>query len=235
MFTFSKATSKTELRPSPRFRTFNGWTSTIERMRNVGSLSTKARKPILWLRRVDNTPTQSAERPKTTPKQSISPPLPLNYSPFPLVVASISPRRAEAVETTVPVYGVGSKDHHGFEPSCCAKVVLVASADASGPCRIRQIDTLPWPPILKPLPPLPVFPVPKTQPVDIASRISPASSSSSASPYHTTTPISLEDTFDDGLDDLSHFLRRIHNTPTIGFHGRRGQGVISQWDNAFCS
>jgi len=180
MFTFSKATSKSQPRPSLRFRTFNGWTGTIERERAVGAPSppAKPRKTISWLHRHNNSPIQRVERPVTPFMQSISPPLPLNYyAPLPLVVGPISSRPAE---TTLPVYG---KDHPGL-PFNCTKVVLVASTDPSRPYRIRRINTrkeLPWSPISKPLPPLPPPP---------------------ASPAPQTS-------LDDGLDDLSIFLRRI--------------------------
>lgn len=195
MFTFSKATSKSQSRPSLRFRTFNGWTGTIKRVRALSapSLPAKPRKAIPWLHRRNNPPTQSVERPVTPFMQSISPPLPLNYAPLPLVVGPMSSRPAE---TTLPVYG---KDHPGLPFNCTTKVVLVASTDPSRPYRIRRINTrkeLPWTPISKPLPPLPSFPALYD-------------STPSLSEYsHNTTPRNSY-TFDDGLDDLSIYLRRI--------------------------
>jgi len=194
MFTFSNVTSKSQSPPSLRFRTFNGWTGTIERVRAIGAPSppAKPRKGISWLhRRSNNHPMQSVEQPMTPFMQSISIPLPLNYAPLPLVVGPMSSRPAE---TTLPVYG---KDHAGL----CTKVVLVASNDPLRPYRIRRINTrkeLPWTPVSKPLPPLP-------SPPD-----SPSSVAYSPSIYsHSATPRNSLHTFDDGLDDLSIFLRRI--------------------------
>ena len=195
MFTFSKATSEPRSRPSLRFNTFNGWTGTMERVRALGAPSppAKPRKAISWLRRGNNRPPiQNVEG------QSISPPLPLNYPPLPLVMGQMSSRPAE----TTLLYGRG---HHGLGPF---KMVLVASADPPRPYRVRRLDTrkeLPWIPISKPLPPLPPPAI-----HDSTARPFTASYLSTTYPSNPTPRnYSLEDTFDDGLDDLSLFLRRI--------------------------
>jgi hypothetical protein len=197
MFTFSKATSEPQSRPSLRFKTFNGWTGTMERVRALGAPNppAKPRKATPWLRRGNNRlPIQSVEG------ELVSPPLPLNYPPLPLVVGPMSSRPAG---TTLPP-GLGS--------FCCTKMVLVASSDPLRPCRIRRINTRkehPWLPISKPLPPLPSPPAihdSAAQP-STASYLSPTTSSSYSSNPTSRNP--LEETFDDGLDDLSLFLRRI--------------------------
>jgi hypothetical protein len=206
MFTFSKASPKAQPQPHIRFRTFNGWTSTIEGMRAFATPA-KPRKAMSWLRRGN-----IIQRVKPTFKQRTP------HPSFPLMpVPPISPHPAE-VEATAPLYGVGHKDYPAFEDFCCTKVVLVASTEASRPCRIRRINTrkeLPWIPVSKPLPPLPTSPAiadNKIQPVTDASRprrLSTRPSSPSSYSYPITSRNSLDDTFDDGLDDLSLFLRRI--------------------------
>lgn len=195
MFTLSNATSKTQPQRSPHFRTFNGWTSTIVRMRALDLNPARPRKATSWLRRRNIRPhTQSEERTKTTFKQSVPPLSPLVCS-SPFMVAPSSSRPAEVVKTED-----GFKTNPGFESFCCTKLVLVASTDASRPCRIRRINTrreLPWIPISKPLPPLPSYPH--------DSDLLP----SSCSPHTVTPRNSLDNIIDDGLDVLSLFLRRI--------------------------
>ena len=186
MFTFSNLTT-TKARPhsSLHFQTFTGWTSTIQRVRSLGAPSAKPRRATL--RRANSSPpVQTANRTKGT--HPISLPLPLDY--------------------TVPGYGAATRGPSGFESFCCTKVVLVASTDPSPRCRIRRSNTrkeLPWTPISKPLPALPPSSDAldsKTQPVVDVPHIL-------TTPSYPVTPRNSKLIFDDGLDGLSIFLRRI--------------------------
>ena len=186
MFTFSNfTTTKARPRSSLHFQTFTGWTSTIQRMRSFGTSSVKPRRATL--RRANSSPPiQTAYRAKGT--QPISLPLPLDY--------------------TVPVCGAAPKDSSGFESFCCTKVVLVASTDPSPHCRIRRINTrkeLPWIPISKPLPALPPSPDVPDSNLKIQSVVDAPHVSTS----YPVAPRNSKFIFDDGLDDLSLFLRRI--------------------------